>query len=167
RHRIRDHPRCPRKASTYALRQGVQPRAPGACHWRHHRALPAAHHREERDRSAVRYLLGRAQDRRGLRSRGVGEEKPVRPWGRGSDRLLRTLGGAPGEKIRSALLGRNKAHFSLVTSVKTERSRNRGMHNPSAANIESGTQVLVLIKRRETFVRELDHKGQSCIVERL
>src|SRR5215472_11860083 len=96
-----------------------------------------------------------------------GQRKPVRPWGRGSDRLLRTLGGAPGEKIRSALLGRNKPHFSLVTSVKTERSGNRGMHNPSAANIESGSQVLVLIKRREAFVRELDHKGQGCIVERL
>src|SRR5262249_2388564 len=97
-----------------------------------------------------------------------GQRKAGPPLGEGIGPAAADAGGgAPGEKIRSALLGRNKPHFSLVTSVKTERSGNRGMHNPSAANIESGSQVLVLIKRREAFVRELDHKGQSCIVERL
>ena len=54
-------PDKPSQARACPLRRGVQPRSPGARHRRHHRAVAAAHHREEGDRSARRYSLRRPQ----------------------------------------------------------------------------------------------------------
>src|SRR5262249_48762049 len=62
---------------------------------------------------------------------------------------------------------RNKPHFSLVTSVKTERSRHCRMHDLPVTDIESGSKMLVLIEGCQSFARERDHERQRGVVERL
>ncbi len=72
------------QARAYALRRGLQSRPPGPRDRRHHRALAAAHHREEGDRPADRYPLRRAQDRRTERRyamHGHHSERHRRPQG--------------------------------------------------------------------------------------
>ena len=56
-------PGKPSQARACPLRRGVQPRSPGARHRRHHRAVAAAHHREEGDRPARRNPFRRPQVR--------------------------------------------------------------------------------------------------------
>ena len=113
----------PGKRAHVALRRGVQPWTSGARNRRHHRAVAAAHHREEGDRPAHRDPFRRPQDLR-IERRGITAMHTIQNGIDGSkvtsasQRITPVYNPATGEQIAALPLSTAAEVNSAVAAAK-------------------------------------------------